>query len=569
MESSGLSKEASGIIVYLMEELGDARLRSVQLKDYVKQALDMIDKSDKRDHFFEVAAHLINGIPDALFKLDKALDAAAMAASRMDYEEIKQDLKPEKAAELERVLEDVRLRYLKRRSTMNAKEAAAALDQFAEITKKAGRVPVQDVVHLIARLEQGEKVASVGTVADSFHLVAADLRSTSNPSRRELAATLREILADALTVDAVSPPGWEKTIEEMKKHPEIEEPFALGWWMSQEGYTPHHTAQGDATAGAGAEFKKVNPYISDAAVEKIDEMHEKHKDVVKDKSAASWIEKEDPKGHRWMMDAKGDTIDAAHIHEVQGPGVPLYTLKFILKDGTALKDRTSYKKLADAQKAALKWMKSDEQGASLVFQNFSKLASSADDSKSARFEKGVSADPTEHMSKEDAERWWEEHDKNKDNFKAAHWWERSASATVAEEAKQSRFEEGVPADPTENMSKEDEERWWEEHEKNKDKFKSASDAWKVAATNWVKAISDHVYGLPRMAGGAWDITKEKGDEFRAEFGDTLGFIHIKEYAGDPPMLSVMGKTKAGKSFKQQIPVDGKEAAKLTALVHKV
>jgi hypothetical protein len=84
-----------------------------------------------------------------------------------------------------------------------------------------------------------------------------------------------------------------------------------------------------------------------------------------------------------MMDGKGDTIDAAHIHETEGPGVSLYVLKFILKDGGALKDRTNYKKLADAQKAALKWMKSDEDGASLVFQNFSKLA--AKDEKSFTF----------------------------------------------------------------------------------------------------------------------------------------------------------------------------------------
>jgi hypothetical protein len=38
----------------------------------------------------------------------------------------------------------------------------------------------------------------------------------------------------------------------------------------------------------------------------------------------------------------------------------------------------------------------------------------------------------------------------------------------------SRFEEGKPADPTENMSPEDAKRWWEEHEKNKDRFKASS-----------------------------------------------------------------------------------------------
>uniref|UniRef100_A0A7V3N4Q1 Uncharacterized protein n=1 Tax=candidate division CPR3 bacterium TaxID=2268181 RepID=A0A7V3N4Q1_UNCC3 len=37
---------------------------------------------------------------------------------------------------------------------------------------------------------------------------------------------------------AVSPPGWEETVEEMKKHPEIKNPFALAWWMHGEGYKP-------------------------------------------------------------------------------------------------------------------------------------------------------------------------------------------------------------------------------------------------------------------------------------------------------------------------------------------
>ena len=39
----------------------------------------------------------------------------------------------------------------------------------------------------------------------------------------------------------------------------------------------------------------------------------------------------------------------------------------------------------------------------------------------------------------------------------------------------SRFEKGKPADPTKNMSSEDAKKWWDEHEKNKDNFKSASE----------------------------------------------------------------------------------------------
>lgn len=38
----------------------------------------------------------------------------------------------------------------------------------------------------------------------------------------------------------VSPPGWGKTVEKMKKHPEIDNPFALAWSMKKKGYQPHY-----------------------------------------------------------------------------------------------------------------------------------------------------------------------------------------------------------------------------------------------------------------------------------------------------------------------------------------
>jgi len=107
---------AGGLTVYLVEELGDARLRCNQLKQYIGDAIKMVEKSPHKDHFFEVAGHLIHGIPDTLLRLEKALDAVSLAASRMDYEETKATLRPEKVEELERVLQDVRLKQLSRSS---------------------------------------------------------------------------------------------------------------------------------------------------------------------------------------------------------------------------------------------------------------------------------------------------------------------------------------------------------------------------------------------------------------------------------------------------------------------
>lgn len=36
-----------------------------------------------------------------------------------------------------------------------------------------------------------------------------------------------------------SPPGWEGSVEAMKRHREIDNPFALAWWMKKKGYKSH------------------------------------------------------------------------------------------------------------------------------------------------------------------------------------------------------------------------------------------------------------------------------------------------------------------------------------------
>lgn len=37
-------------------------------------------------------------------------------------------------------------------------------------------------------------------------------------------------------LDGVSPPGWEKTVERLKEHGEVDNPFALAWWMYHRGH---------------------------------------------------------------------------------------------------------------------------------------------------------------------------------------------------------------------------------------------------------------------------------------------------------------------------------------------
>jgi hypothetical protein len=109
-----MTTRTAGAMVYVQEELSDARLRCDELKHLMAEALDMINASSKSDHFYAVAGDMIYSAPQILTKLEKALDAAAMAVNKIDYENIRQVLRPEKVDELERVLEEVRIRIPKR-----------------------------------------------------------------------------------------------------------------------------------------------------------------------------------------------------------------------------------------------------------------------------------------------------------------------------------------------------------------------------------------------------------------------------------------------------------------------
>lgn len=101
-------------MVYVQEEISDARLRCDELKRMMVKALEMINASDKADHFYAVAGDMIYAAPQVLTKLEKALGAAAMAVNEIDNGSLKVILRPEKVDELEKVLEEVRMRIPRR-----------------------------------------------------------------------------------------------------------------------------------------------------------------------------------------------------------------------------------------------------------------------------------------------------------------------------------------------------------------------------------------------------------------------------------------------------------------------
>ncbi len=225
--SQGSIQKEGSALVYLQEELTDARMRCDQLKRYIAEAVKLVNKSDKRDHFYEVAGNLLSGIPTALFKLDKALDATALAASRMDYEELKGNLKPEKVTELEEILDDVRIRKVDHRST-----------------------PTQDKTAM-----RTFKAASQTRISSALRRIADEVDAATLRPQDVTYRLRRVLMACATTADQAVQATWPQMADSREE--------------VMDG------------------FKKTNPDLSDADLNEIADQWEKNKNVVKDKSADS------------------------------------------------------------------------------------------------------------------------------------------------------------------------------------------------------------------------------------------------------------------------------------------
>jgi hypothetical protein len=108
------NRTASGALAYIQEELAKARTSTERLKRDVVQAMALIGSSARRDHLFAVAGDLIYDVPKAIQDLERSLQTCAMAVNKLDYEEIRQVIRPDKVDELEAILEDVRLNIPRR-----------------------------------------------------------------------------------------------------------------------------------------------------------------------------------------------------------------------------------------------------------------------------------------------------------------------------------------------------------------------------------------------------------------------------------------------------------------------
>ena len=108
------SKVATAATVFVQEELTNSRRHCEALKRCLVKALQLINSSEKVDHFYAVAGDLIYAAPQHLAELEKSLNATALAVNKLDYEELRQVIHPDKVDELEAVLDEVRIHIPRR-----------------------------------------------------------------------------------------------------------------------------------------------------------------------------------------------------------------------------------------------------------------------------------------------------------------------------------------------------------------------------------------------------------------------------------------------------------------------
>jgi hypothetical protein len=617
LQRKGRTKTASAT-VYLMEELGDARVRCDQLMRYIADAVQLIEQSEHRDHFFEVAGHLIQSVPGTAFKLQKALQAVALAADRIDYEEIKQELRPEKVEQLENVLKDVRVRQVQRRSEppMNPKQAADALKEIAQITRETGSLPFERVLHLASQLEEGTKTASgsAGEPADLLDRLASALENPPDPekdaSRVRLAAVIRRLASDeALKIVAGTKTDDEQMAElDQEKGDKtagiVDEVLAAKFeYLKNLAIVAYRSANGKrwkmSLVNLAQLVNSLSPMLEMFGSSKDVEpkvtaiyravrqtgmtaqrvMKEQEAQALAPQPAMGMVAFTEPSiqddagpdevliskfeylrglsilafrnanGGRWKMalmaiaemveqigailtlfgttdvearivalyrEVRTTALSAQRVMQQQethptvspelmavnaADAVPLPVVEEAIEPGEPVLGRDNVllgldRILVSARKAGPTFESGNTKkmffhllgvidglgqvGRSFdlpevgylvrVYRQFARRSSgrpmmnfsAAEADKDSKFEEGKPADPTKDMSPEDAKKWKAMNDEHKDNFKSA-----------VEGDKDSKFEEGKPADPTENLSPEDAKKWKEMHEKHKDNFKAA------------------------------------------------------------------------------------------------
>jgi hypothetical protein len=168
-------------------------------------------------------------------------------------------------------------------------------------------------------------------------------------------------------------------------------------------------SEAEIEAGAGQAFQKENPKITDEEAKRIDEMHDKNKNVVKDKAASIGVT---------IMDAVED-IERDILQMTRPVSLVVRGTEQVLDD---LMEHDRIKAEAKAFGDAVKDLTASHKKAEKAVAKLQAKIGQGDEGEdgfdlSARFPAGKPADPKKHMAPADAETWDNMNDKYKDVVK--------------------------------------------------------------------------------------------------------------------------------------------------------
>ena len=88
------SKDATNATEWalLIEAVASARVEAHRLRQMMHRALSLIDSSEKREHFYQIAGDVITSAPDRMTQLERHLNRASYALSEIGSEVLKDSL---------------------------------------------------------------------------------------------------------------------------------------------------------------------------------------------------------------------------------------------------------------------------------------------------------------------------------------------------------------------------------------------------------------------------------------------------------------------------------------------
>jgi len=112
--------------------------------------------------------------------------------------------------------------------------------------------------------------------------------------------TMAEVEKIGQELPEVSPPGWEGSVKAMKKHKDIDNPWALAWHMKNKGDKPHYKDK-EGEPEKKAKYKNEEVETNDVVL-----LNEKHDcaEVHPDISHEDWVDQKDVDESTWSKNFK-------------------------------------------------------------------------------------------------------------------------------------------------------------------------------------------------------------------------------------------------------------------------